>query len=632
MELDLGPEIAQFRAELRDWIAAEAPGALAGLIDWNMPMTAGGRRGARLAAAEAHPAYAEWAAKMAARRLICAQWPEEFGGQGMDAVRVAVLNEEFYRAGVPRVTRGMGEALVGPSVIVHGTPEQRAYFLPRIISGEDVYCQGFSEPNHGSDLAAVQTRGVVEGDEVVITGQKVWTSGAARANRMFLLCRTDPGAEKHAGLSYVLIDFTGPGVQYRPIKQMSGAAEFCEDFLDGVRAPLFNVIGGLNNGWRVAMTTLGHERGGRATVAHLAFEQEFWELVETARKRGKTADPLVRQRLAWAYTQVELMRYSGLRTLAQLAAGRPPGPEASVAKLFWSEYHKRLGEIAMGIEGAGRAAAAGRRRLSGQLLAERVPGQPGRHDLLRDQRDPAEHHRRARPGPAQGAAGVMVNPASRELVTPQRLRAFFAPESIALVGASENSGWARFIVASCAATGFAGPLTAVHPRARTAFGLPVVPSLRDLPEPADLAFILAPVQAVEGVLDDMGAAGIPNAVVLASGYREVGEDGRALRGRAARPRDSERRHRARPELPGLRQRAYPGGTLRAEPAAAADRRTGRRRAAERRPGQRGAGLRPGARHRAQRAHLDGQRVPDENGRRARLPGRGRGDQGDLPVP
>jgi alkylation response protein AidB-like acyl-CoA dehydrogenase len=270
----------------------------------------------------------------------------------MDAVRGAVLNEEFYRAGVPRVTRGMGEWLVGPSVMVHGTPEQRAYFLPRIISGEDVYCQGFSEPGYGSDLAGVQTRGVVEGDELVITGQKVWTSGAGRANRMFLLCRTDPDAPKHAGLSYVLIDFTGPGVQYRPIKQMSGAAEFYEDFLDGVRTPLFFVIGGLNHGWRVAMTTLGHERGGRATVAHLGFEREFWQLTETARKRGKTADPLIRQQLAWAYTQVELMRFSGLRTLAQVAAGRPPGPEASVAKLFWSEYHKRLGEIAMTIEGA----------------------------------------------------------------------------------------------------------------------------------------------------------------------------------------------------------------------------------------------------------------------------------------
>ena len=226
MELDLGPEIAQFRAELRDWIVAGAPAPLAGLADWNMPVTAGGRTHAKLAEAEAHPAYAEWQAKLAGQRLICPQWPEEFGGKSMDAVRGAVLNEEFYRAGVPRVTRGMGEWLVGPSVMVHGTPEQRAYFLPRIISGEDTYCQGFSEPGHGSDLAGVQTRGVVEGDELVITGQKVWTSGAGRANRMFLLCRTDPDAPKHAGLSYVPIDFTGPGVQYRPIKQMSGAAEF----------------------------------------------------------------------------------------------------------------------------------------------------------------------------------------------------------------------------------------------------------------------------------------------------------------------------------------------------------------------------------------------------------------------
>jgi alkylation response protein AidB-like acyl-CoA dehydrogenase len=350
MELDLGPDIARFRAELREWIAAEAPDALAGLTDWTMATTGGSRR-TRLEQATAHPAYAEWEAKLQARRLICPQWPEEFGGQGMDAVRLAVLNEEFHRAGVPRVHRGMGESLVGPSIIVHGTPEQRACFLPRIISGEDVYCQGFSEPNHGSDLAAVETRGVVDGDEIVISGQKVWTSGAARANRMFLLCRTDPDAEKHAGHSYVLIDFTDPGVQYRPIRQMSGAAEFCEDFLDGVRAPLFNVIGGLNNGWRVAMTTLGHERGGQATTAHLRFEREFWELAETARKRGKTADPLVRQQLAWAYTRVQLMRFSGLRTLAQVAGGRPPGPEASVAKLAWSEYHKRFGEVAVGIEG-----------------------------------------------------------------------------------------------------------------------------------------------------------------------------------------------------------------------------------------------------------------------------------------
>jgi alkylation response protein AidB-like acyl-CoA dehydrogenase len=352
MDLDLGPEIARFRAGLRDWIAAEAPDELAELADWNMAVTTGGYRREELAAAAAHPAYAEWERKLAAVRLICPQWPEEYGGQGMDAVRVAVLNEEFHRSGLPRVHRGMGESLVGPSVIVHGMPEQRARLLPRIISGADVYCQGFSEPGHGSDLAAVETRGVIDGDEIVITGQKVWTSGASRATMMFLLCRTDPAVEKHAGLSYVLIPFTGPEVEYRPIRQMSGASEFCEDFLDGVRAPLSNVIGGLNNGWRVAMTTLGHERGGQATTAHLGFEREFWELADTARKYGKTVDPLVRQQLAAAYTDVQLMRLRGLCTLAEVAEGRAPGPEASVAKLFWSEYHKRLGELAISIVGA----------------------------------------------------------------------------------------------------------------------------------------------------------------------------------------------------------------------------------------------------------------------------------------
>jgi alkylation response protein AidB-like acyl-CoA dehydrogenase len=266
-------------------------------------------------------------------------------------VRLAVLNEEFHAAGVPTVKRGMGESLVGPSIIVHGTPEQQRHFLPRIISGEDTYCQGFSEPDHGSDLAGVQTKAEVDGDEVVVTGTKVWTSGAARANMMFALCRSDPQAPKHAGLSYVLFPFNDPGVTYQPIKQMSGAAEFCQDFIDHVRVPMFNVIGGLNNGWKVAMTTLGHERGGAVTVQHLGFEREFWELVDTARKYGKNTDPLARQDLAKAFTGVQVMRFNGLRALAQAAEGKPPGPEASITKLVWSEYHKWLGEVAVGIVG-----------------------------------------------------------------------------------------------------------------------------------------------------------------------------------------------------------------------------------------------------------------------------------------
>jgi alkylation response protein AidB-like acyl-CoA dehydrogenase len=351
VELDLGPEIGQFRADTRTWIAEHTPSGLPELIDWNNVVTTGGYGSELRAAAMQDPLYAQWERELAAARFICPQWPKEFGGKGLDAVQVSIFNEELYRGGVPRVIRGMGESLVGPSVIVHGTPEQQAYFLPRIISGEDVYCQGFSEPGTGSDLAGLQTKGDIDGDEIVITGQKLWTSGAARANRMFVLCRTDPAAEKHAGISFVLIDFKDPAVTYQPVRQMSGAAEFCEDFLDGVRAPLFNVIGGLNNGWRVAMTTLGYERGGSATIMHLAYEREFWELVETARKRGNSTDPEIRQKLAWAYSQVEIMRFAGLRALAGLAQGRRPGPEASINKLFWSEYHKKLGEIAIDIEG-----------------------------------------------------------------------------------------------------------------------------------------------------------------------------------------------------------------------------------------------------------------------------------------
>src|SRR2546429_4706650 len=295
MELDLGPEIAEFRAELRDWIAAEAPAPLAGVADWNMPLTAGGRTQARLAEAEAHPAYAEWEAKLADQRLICPLWPEEFGGQGMDAVRGAVLNEEFYRAGVPRVTRGMGEWLVGPSVMVHGTPEQRAYFLRRIISGEDVYCQGFSEPGHGSDLAGVQTRGVVDGDELVISGQKVWTSGAHLANMIFILCRTDPDVPKHRGLSYVLAPMKDNGIEIAPLRQPTGASGFSQEYIDGCRAPLFNVIGGVNNGWRVAMTTLGNEGGGGATTPHLRAGREAGDPEVEARKRGRAGAPALRQ-------------------------------------------------------------------------------------------------------------------------------------------------------------------------------------------------------------------------------------------------------------------------------------------------------------------------------------------------
>ncbi|MFZ0215890.1 MAG: acyl-CoA dehydrogenase family protein [Candidatus Dormiibacterota bacterium] len=352
MELELGPELRAFREEMRAWIGEHAPEGLTELADWSAVGMAGSARSIRPQTYE-HPAYRHWVRELQDARLICPQWPESVGGRGWEGAQVAIFNEECHRAGVPRIRRGMGETLVGPSVIVHGNHEQRARLLPAIIEGRDAYCQGFSEPNHGSDLAGVETSGEVDGDELVITGQKVWTSGADRANSIFVLCRTEHAAPRHHNLSYVLVPLHDNHIEIRPLHQMSGASEFYEAFLDGARAPLTNVVGGPGNGWQVAMTTLGFERGGSATVAHLAYEREFWELVETARRLGRDRDPLVRQQLAWAFSQVQIMRYSGLRTLAQMAARREPGPEASINKLFWSEYHRRLGEIAIDIVGAG---------------------------------------------------------------------------------------------------------------------------------------------------------------------------------------------------------------------------------------------------------------------------------------
>jgi alkylation response protein AidB-like acyl-CoA dehydrogenase len=352
VELELGPEAARFRAEMREWIGRAAPGGLRELADWSAPGMGGSQRGEQRARARQDPLFAQWERRLREERLICAQWPQEYGGRGFTAVQAAVFNEECHAAGVPRVDRWLGEILVGPAVMVHGTPEQKAHFLPRIISGEDFYCQGYSEPNHGSDLAGVETRGVVHGDEIAITGQKVWTSRAAEANMIFILCRTDPAAPRHAGLSYVLAPLRpGHDVEIRPLRQLSGAAEFCEVFLDGLRAPLFNVIGGINNGWRPAMTTLGYERGGDATLAHAGFERELRSLIEVVRERGLSQDRVVRQQIAWAYTHVSLMRFAGLRLLATLAADREPGPEGSVSKLFWSEYHQRFADVALDILG-----------------------------------------------------------------------------------------------------------------------------------------------------------------------------------------------------------------------------------------------------------------------------------------
>ncbi len=336
---DARPPEDELRSEVRAWIAANrleglSPGGAHEPYDH-----------------EQTEAEREWVDRLRLGRWLCLSWPRAYGGRGLDGVRCAVVNEEFARAGLPRPHLGMGETLLAPAVLAYGTEEQRARVLPRILSGEDVYCQGFSEPDAGSDLAGLATVGVVDGDEVVVTGQKVWASGAQHATMIFALCRTDPDAPRHRGLSYVLLPMADNGIDVRPLRQMAGARGFNQVFLTGARAPLDNVIGGLGNGWRVAMTTLGAERGGNATTQHLGYQRELAALIDTARANGRSADPVVRQRLADAAIHVRLMEYAGLRLLGSLSNGEDPGPAASIDKLFWSEYHRRFGELAMDVLG-----------------------------------------------------------------------------------------------------------------------------------------------------------------------------------------------------------------------------------------------------------------------------------------
>ncbi|HUF34096.1 MAG TPA: acyl-CoA dehydrogenase family protein [Acidimicrobiales bacterium] len=340
-EVDYGPSARAVAAEARAWLEEHAHEATS-----HVETRGVAPKGA-------------WTQRLREARWLCLGWPPEVGGRGLSGLEAAAVDAEFTRAGVARPTLGMGESLVGPAIIVHGTEEQKAHFLPRILDGTDRYCQGFSEPDAGSDLANVQTRGVVDGDEVVITGQKVWTSWYWDATMIFTLCRTNPDAAKHDGISYVLVpldrgDDGRPrnGIELRPLRQIGGEAHFAETFLDGARAPLFNVIGGLDNGWRVSKTTLGNERGGSAATQHVRFEIMVRKLIEEARRRGRAGDPVLRQRLATMHTRVQLIRYGGLRTLASLIDTGDPGPAASTNKMLWSELHRDLAELALEVLGA----------------------------------------------------------------------------------------------------------------------------------------------------------------------------------------------------------------------------------------------------------------------------------------
>ena len=305
---------------------------------------------------------AEWRRTLADNNLLAPSWPEEYGGPGLTEEEQVVLAEEFARAGVPMGTPNdvFSIQMVGNTILQWGTEEQKREFIPKILSGEHVWCQGYSEPNAGSDLGNLGCRAVLDGEEWVVNGQKIWTSAGHLANWIFVLARTDPDQPKHKGISFLLVPMDQPGVEVRPIRMLTGDSEFNEVFFTDARCPAENVIGGVNNGWPVAMTLLGYERGEAAATFPVMFRTELDRLVALARERGRSADPKIRQRLAAAYATVEIMRYSGMRTLTNYLAGAAPGPEAGLFKLQWSEYHRRVTELAVDILGAHATVPSGR--------------------------------------------------------------------------------------------------------------------------------------------------------------------------------------------------------------------------------------------------------------------------------
>ena len=335
MDLSYPPEAEAFRVEIRQWLAANVPAA-------NVPEDS------------QQLSNQAWTEKLFAGGWICATWPREYGGRGLTPTEAAVLSEEFDRAQVPLRADFFGDTLVGPTILRWGSEEQKKEFLPPILAGRTSWCQGFSEPGAGSDLASLTTRAELDGDEWVIHGQKVWTTNAHAADFMFLLARTDPAAPKHAGISYLLVPMRQPGIEVRPIRQIDGSAEFNEVFFEAARCPKDNVVGGVNNGWTVAMTTLGFERGTSAITGYRRFRTELDQLIALAQANGRAADPLIRQRLAAAWSKVKIMQIAGYRSLTAAVGGTNDGGVAALEatnKMFWSEYHQEVMDLAIDILG-----------------------------------------------------------------------------------------------------------------------------------------------------------------------------------------------------------------------------------------------------------------------------------------
>lgn len=332
--------VEEFRTEVRSWLRTHLTGEFAALKGRGGP----GRE---------HEAFAErlaWERHMAAHGWTCIGWPAEHGGRGASTEEQIAFHEEYALADAPARVGHIGEQLLGPTLIAHGTEEQRRRFLPPIRAVEELWCQGYSEPDAGSDLAGVRTRAALDeaAGQWVLDGQKTWTSLAHEAQWCFVLARTEPGSRRHAGLSYLLVPMDQPGVEVRPIVQLTGTSEFNEVFFDGARTDAAHVVGAPGDGWSIAMATLGYERGVSTLGQQVGFRRELEALAELARSNGALADPLIRDRLVQAWIGLETMR---------ACAPRPTAP--SVAKLYWARWHRDLGELAMDVRGAPSLLAAG---------------------------------------------------------------------------------------------------------------------------------------------------------------------------------------------------------------------------------------------------------------------------------
>jgi alkylation response protein AidB-like acyl-CoA dehydrogenase len=333
MDIRFDAATEAFRQEIRAWLAANVPKE-------PMPSDSEG----------AFHYMRAWQKNMFDAGWAGIHWPKAYGGRGATLLEQAIFQQELAGAQAPPMANTLGLMIVGPTLMVHGTEEQKQRYIPKILSAEEIWCQGFSEPNSGSDLASLQTMAVEDGDDFVVNGQKIWTSMAHHADMCILLTRTDPSAPKHKGISFLLVDMHSPGITVKPLRQITGGAEFNEVFFDHVRVPKQQLVGQLNDGWRIAMTTLTHERGSASFGTQVNIKRALDNIIEVAKKVKRngvplSADPVMRQKLAQAYIRVDVMRLNNYRSITNQLRGQPPGPEASLDKLYWSEMNKWMQEI-----------------------------------------------------------------------------------------------------------------------------------------------------------------------------------------------------------------------------------------------------------------------------------------------